>query len=59
MAETVLYEEIMMARVVASVVARYFSVPEHRAEFERDWKEKTGKDYVWDHYDPKEDNHER
>lgn len=59
MAETVLREEIMMARVIAAAVARYFSVPEHRAEFERDWKEKTGKDYVWDHYDPKEDNHER
>ena len=49
MPQTIFTEERFIAGLLARKDSEYFSVPEHRAEFEKDWKEKTGEDYVWEH----------
>lgn len=47
MPQTNIIPENRFARLIARKVSEYFMDPEHRKEFEDDYKKRTGNDYVW------------
>ena len=47
MPQTNIIPENRLSRLLARTVTEYFKDPEHRREFEEDYKKRTGNDYVW------------